>query len=47
MTWHTFLHALWVPGLRELPIAYAVIVLLHGGYFGWVVRGFRKRDRMR
>lgn len=44
MTWHSFLHALGVPGLRELPIAYGAIILLHGGYLAWVLRGFRKRD---
>lgn len=44
MTWHTFLHAFQVSGLRELPIAYGVILLLHGGYAAWVYRGFRKRE---
>lgn len=44
MSFHTFLHAIHVDGLRDLPIAYAVVVLLQGGYFAWVVRGWRKRD---
>ena len=47
MTFHAFAHALWVPGLRELPLAYAAIVLFHGGYCAWVLRGFRDVDKGR
>ncbi len=47
MSWHSFLHALSVPGLRELPLAYGAIVLLQGGYLVWVLRGFRRRDSQR
>lgn len=47
MTWHAFVHALGVPGLRELPLAYAAILLLQGGYCVWVLRGFRDVEKLR
>ena len=47
MTPQSFFHAFGVSHLRELPIAYAVIVLLQGGYLVWAMLGFRKLDRTR
>ncbi len=47
MTWRIFLNAIHVDGLRDLPIAYAVVLLLQGGYFAWVVRGWYGRDDIR
>lgn len=44
MTWHSFLHAIHVDGLRDLPIAYAAVALLQGGYCAWVALGWRRRD---
>ncbi|GAC1356672.1 MAG: hypothetical protein NVSMB3_03010 [Acidobacteriaceae bacterium] len=47
MTFHAFLQALGISGLRDLPIAYGAVALLQGGYFAWVVRGWHKRDDIR
>ena len=38
MTWHLFLGAIRVPALRDLPIAYALVVVVQGGYFLSLVR---------
>lgn len=47
MTWHSFLHAIHVDGLRDLPIAYAVVMLVQGSYLLWIVRGWHRRDGVR
>ncbi len=44
MTWQSFLGAIHIPALRDLPIAYAVILLVQGGYLAWIVRGWTRRD---
>ncbi len=47
MTPHTFLHAIYIPALRDLPIAYGLVVLAQGGYLLWVVRGWVRLGRTR
>jgi hypothetical protein len=42
MTLHEFLGAIHVGALRDLPIAYGVVVLAQGGYFLWVLRGWMR-----
>ncbi len=44
MTWHSFLGALHLPALRDLPIAYGVVLLAQGGYLLWIVRGWTRRS---
>ncbi len=44
MTWQSFLGAVHIPALRDLPIAYAAVMLMQGGYLLWVVRGWTRRD---
>lgn len=45
MTWHSFLNAIHVAGLRDLPIAYGMVILAQGSYLLWIVRGWRQRER--
>lgn len=47
MTWHSFLGAIHIPALRDLPLAYAAVLLLQGGYFAWVLRRWGKRNDVR
>ena len=44
MTWQSFLCAIHVSGLRDLPIAYGLVMLAQGGYLLWVVRRWKRRD---
>ncbi len=44
MTWHSFLGAIHVDGLRDLPIAYALVIVAQGGYLLWIARGWKRRE---
>ena len=44
MTWHSFFGAIYLPALRDLPIAYATVILAQGGYLLWIVRGWTRRS---
>lgn len=36
MTWHSFLHAILEPDLKNLPIAYALVLTIQASYAGWI-----------
>lgn len=36
MTWHTFTHAIFDPSLRDLPIAYALVLTIQAAYATWI-----------
>lgn len=47
MTPQTFWNAVHIPALRDLPIAYGLVMLAQGGYLLWVVRGWVRLGRAR
>jgi hypothetical protein len=44
MSWHSLFDTSTIEG-RHLLAAYAVVFLLQGGYFAWIVAGWRASRR--
>ena len=47
MTLQAFFHAFHVSALRDLPIAYGLVIVAQGGYLLWIVRGWTRREHGR
>ena len=46
MTWHTFFDTSTLEG-RHLLASYALVFLLQGGYFAWMLRNWRTARKPR
>ncbi len=44
MNWQSFFSAFHSSALRDLPIAYMLVIFVQGGYFFWILRRWTGRD---